>query len=459
MRRTVPYLIPFLVTIFLFLSGDTMGYTVGLTSGKVVDSATKRPIKGAFVTVNNEVVLTDEQGVFKVKASGDKVAVRAYGYLRTEQKLASPLVTLPFLTSPQKIELTAFTPRALYLSFYGIGSSILRGSALKLVEETEVNSLVIDVKGDRGNLTYKSSIPLVSEVGGQKLIIVKDIKGLIKSLKEKGIYTIARIVVFKDNPLAIARPDWAARTPSGEIWHDREHLAWMDPFRKEVWDYNISIAEEAAQNGFDEIQFDYVRFPDASGVVFSMPNTEENRISAITGFLKEARKRLTPYNVFLAADIFGYVCWNLNDTKIGQRLEDLVPHLDYFSPMLYPSGFKFGIPGYRIPVANPHEIVYLSLKKALERAHIAPVRFRPWLQAFRDYAFDRRDFKGQAISEQIKAAEKIGSHGWMLWNPRNVYTQEGLKRKDSLFANRSNKADISPAAFGSLQVAPANASQ
>jgi len=112
--------------------------------------------------------------------------------------------------------------------------------------------------------------------------------------------------------------------------------------------------------------------------------------------------------------------------------------------MLYPSGFQYGIPGYRIPVANPHEIVYLSLKKALERAHVSPVRFRPWLQAFRDYAFDRRDFKGQAISEQIKAAEKIGSHGWMLWNPRNVYTQEGLKRKDSLFANQPNKADSSP---------------
>lgn len=459
MKRIGAYLIPFLVMVFLCMPGDTMGYSVGLTTGKVVDSLTKRPIKGAFVTVNNEVVVTDEQGIFKVKASGDKVAVRAYGYLRTEQKLASPLITLPFLTSSQQIELIPFTPRALYLSFYGIGSRILRGSALKLMEETEVNSLVIDVKGDRGNITYKSSIPLASEVGGQKLIIVKDIKGLIKSLKERGVYTIARIVVFKDNPLAIARPDWAVKTPGGETWHDREHLAWVDPFRKEVWDYNISIAEEAAQNGFDEIQFDYVRFPDASGVVFSMPNTEENRISAITGFLKEARKRLTPYNVFLAADIFGYVCWNLNDTKIGQRLEDLVPHLDYFSPMLYPSGFKFGIPGYRIPVANPHEIVYLSLKRALERAHVSPVRFRPWLQAFKDYAFDRRDFKGQAISEQIKAAEKIGSHGWMLWNPRNVYTQEGLKRKDSLFANQPNKANTSPAAFGSLQVTPANASQ
>jgi hypothetical protein len=405
------------------------------------------------------VTVTDEQGSFSVKTSGDKIAVRAYGYLRTEQKLTSPFITLPFLTSPQQIELTPFTPRALYLSFYGIGSRILRGSALKLMEETEVNSLVIDVKGDRGNLTYRSSVPLASEVGAQKLIIVKDIKDLIKSLKEKGIYTIARIVVFKDNPLAIAKPDWAVKTASGETWQDREHLAWVDPFRKEVWDYNVSIAVEAAQNGFDEIQFDYVRFPDTSGTVFSMPNTEENRINAITGFLKEARRALAPYNVFLAADIFGYVCWNLNDTKIGQRLEDIVPHLDYISPMLYPSGFQYGIPGYRVPVANPHEIVYLSLKRALERTHIPPVRFRPWLQAFRDYAFDRRDFKGQAISEQTKAAEKIGSHGWMLWNPRNVYTQEGLKRKDSLFADQPNRSDISPAAFGSLPGTPANASQ
>ena len=166
-------------------------------------------------------------------------------------------------------------------------------------------------------------------------------KGLIKSLKEKGIYTIARIVVFKDNLLAFAQPELAIKAPGGAIWLDKERLASVDPSRKAVWEYNIDIAEEAARLGFDEIQFDYVRFPDAVGVAFSVPNTEENRVNSVTGFLKEARRRLAPYNVFLAADLFGYISWNLNDTLIGQRLEDVAPILDYQCPMLYPSGFQF----------------------------------------------------------------------------------------------------------------------
>jgi hypothetical protein len=253
--------------------------------------------------------------------------------------------------------------------------------------------------------------------------------GLMKSLKEKGIYTIARIVVFKDNPLATSRPDLAVKTPAGEVWKDRENLAWVDPFKKEGWEYNIQIAVEAAQLGFDEIQFDYVRFPDSSSPRFSQPTTEESRVKAVSGFLQQASNRLLPYNVFVAADIFGYVCWNLNDTNIGQKLESLVNPVDYLSPMLYPSGYQFGIPGYRNPVANPHEIVYLSLKKAQERTNHPSTRFRPWLQAFRDYAFDRRVFNGKEIREQISAAEKFGSQGWMLWNPGNVYSSDALKKE------------------------------
>ena len=180
---------------------------------------------------------------------------------------------------------------------------------------------------------------------------------------------------------------------------------------------------------FDEIQFDYVRFPDASHPVFSLPSTEENRVKVVSEFLQEAKKRLMPYNVFLAADIFGYVCWNLNDTNIGQRLDALVPHLDYLSPMLYPSGFQYGIPGYRNPVANSYEIVYQTLRRAQERTQLPSIHFRPWLQAFRDYAFDRRFFTEKEIKEQIDAAAKFGSQGFMLWNPGNVYSSAGLKKK------------------------------
>lgn len=415
-----------LLFVFAWSFFPTPGSAADYPSLKVVDYQTGQPIMNTRVTLNNEALLADAQNLFPLTRAGGKVRVRACGYQRLEQVLP-----VSFPASPYTLRLVPQNPKALYLSFYGIGEKVLRDPALKLIEETELNALVIDVKGDRGWIPYKSAIPLAAEVGATKITTLRNMPGLIKSLKERGIYTIARIVVFKDHPLATSRPEWAVKTEGGGIWKDRENLAWADPFRKEVWEYNIQIAVEAAQQGFDEIQFDYVRFPDSSSPRFSRPSTEESRVKTISGFLQEAYNRLLPYNVFVAADIFGYVCWNYNDTHIGQKLEALVTPVDYLSPMLYPSGYQFGIPGYRNPVANPHEIVYLSLKKAQERTNLPSIRFRPWLQSFRDYAFDRRFFNGKEIREQISAADKFGSQGWMLWNPGNVYSSEALKAEKS----------------------------
>jgi len=393
--------------------------------GRVVDASTGKGIENAIITMQDRVTFADREGRFRVVVSGDRVGIRAYGYLRKDVPASDLSV------GNNDIRLSPFTPKGLYLSFYGIGDKGLRQSALRLIDETELNSLVIDVKGDRGMIPYRSSIPLAVAIGAQKITTVKDIRSLIDSLHQKGIYLIARIVVFKDNRLAQSRPDLAIRTQSGQTWRDREGLAWTDPFKNEVWDYNIKLAVEAAGYGFDEIQFDYVRFPDAQGLRYSAMNTEKNRVGAVSGFLDEARNKLARYNVFLAADIFGYVCWNLNDTAIGQRLEDMARQLDYISPMLYPSGFQFGIPGYRNPVANPYAVVRLTLDSARQRTKLPGARFRPWLQSFPDYAYDRRVFGAREIRAQITAAEVFGSDGWMLWNPHNVYSGNGLKKKVS----------------------------
>lgn len=390
-------------------------------SGTVIDAATSKPIEGAFVTLGNTVVRTDQNGKFQMDGSGDTLGIRAYGHMRQEVAVSTLGNDVPILLNP-------FSPKAVYLSLYGIGDKHLRESALSLIKDTEINALVIDLKGDVGKVAFRSATPLAAEVGAQKLITIKDINLLAGDLHAKGIYTIARIVVFKDDPLASAKPDLAIRTAGGAIWKDREGLAWCNPFSKTVWDYNIDLAVEAARAGFDEIQFDYVRFPDTSGLVYPMPNTEENRVGAISGFLAEARKRLTPHNVFLAADIFGYASWNTDDTQIGQKLKNLAEDLDYMSLMLYPSGFQFGIPGYLNPLQHPHEIVYLSLEKAKQRTGLPAVRFRPWLQAFRDYAFDKRRFQDEQIRAQIDAADTFGSNGWMLWNPHNIYG-DGIRSK------------------------------
>jgi hypothetical protein len=395
----------------------TPGWTEELT-GQLVDAATGRAIAGAHVTSNGQAVQTDGQGIFRLAAAAAVVRVRAPGYLRKE---------VPARGLPSVVRLEPFSPRALYLSLFGIGTSALREPALRLIDETELNAVVIDVKGDRGLVSYRSAVSLAAEIGAQDIITIKDEKALLAGLKQKGVYTIARIVVFKDNPLAQARAALAVKTRDGRLWRDHEDLAWTDPFRREVWDYNIALAIEAARHGFDEIQFDYVRFPDAPGLAYAEASSEESRARAVEGFLAEARRRLAPYNVFLAADIFGYVCWNPGDTGIGQRLETLAAHVDYLSPMLYPSGFHLGIPGYRNPVGHPHEVVALTLARARERTGWAAVRFRPWLQAFQDYAFDRRPFRAAEIRAQISAAEVFGANGWMLWNPQNVYSREGLR--------------------------------
>ena len=184
------------------------------------------------------------------------------------------------------------------------------------------------------------------------------------------------------------------------------------------------LPKSPLQTGFDEIQFDYVRFPDSKGVAFSQPSTEESRTKAITGFLEAAGKVLAPYNVMVSADIFGYVPWNEDDTHIGQKIAPILNVVDVVCLMLYPSGFHLGIPEYRNPVEHPYEIVHLTLKNAEKRTQVSSLRFRPWLQAFRDYAFSRKVFGKVEMQVQIRAAENFGTSGWMFWNAKNIYPKD-----------------------------------
>jgi hypothetical protein len=406
--------------------------------GKIVDAKTKAPVEGALITLGAEVAHTGTDGTFRLESSGETLKLRAPGYARRE------LATAELKEPNAEIPLTPFQPRALYLTVYGAWSSKIRAAALETIEKNQMNALVIDIKGDRGYIPFKVDLPLAEEVrthfGAERTILIKDMKALVTGLKEKGLYLIARIVVFKDDPLAAARPEWAVKVQGGGVFKDRERLRWVDPFNKEVWNYNIAIAKLGAELGFDEIEFDYVRCPDKKGVVFSQPNTMENRTKAISGFLQAAHEALAPYNVMVAADIFGYVFWNLDDTGIGQTVQDAVNAVDVVCPMLYPSGYHLGIPNYRNPVQHPYEIVYLTLQNGQKRTGVTPLRFRPWLQAFRDYAFHGGDFGDERVQTQIKAAEKFGSSGWMFWNPRNIYPKGGFT------SSRGEANDAKPAA-------------
>lgn len=394
------------------------------SEGRVQDAKTLAAIPGATVTIGREVVLTDSSGHFFYKETGSVIMARAPGYL------ANHLSANDLQRSGGNLSLTPFQPHAVYLTVFGIGSSSLRGGALALARSGAVNALVIDLKGDRGLIPYPSTIPLAQKDGARKLTTIRDLSALAMQLHQAGIYAIARIVVFKDNPLATSRPDLAVKHADGSLFRDREGLAWVDPFQAEVRAYNIAIAVEAARAGFNEIQFDYVRFPDvAQNLHFAEEPTEELRIQGIDRFLSEAHEALIPYNVFLGVDIFGYVCWNANDTGIGQHLEHILPLVDYLSPMVYPSGYKYGIPGCQVPVAHPYEVVHDTLENARKRG-IPPIHLRPWLQGFRDYAFDRRIFGRPQVDEQMRAARDFSADGWMIWNPHNRYEGLGLEVSD-----------------------------
>ncbi len=407
-----------MIQVFLLCIGSITVTWSTVTTGVVLDKKNAKPIAMAIITSEGKEYRTDSNGIFHIPSSSI-VGVRAVGYERK------------FDNGGGKIYLTPLIPKALYLSSLGATNSKIIKNAKHLINTTEINALVIDIKMDRGQVAYRTFNPIANNIGAQKMLSFKDLKQFVGDLKKEGIYTIARIVCFKDTPFITVYPQWGVKKTDGTLFKDREGLYWIDPSQKRSWDYIGTIAEESAQAGFDEIQFDYVRFPDRKGLKFSVNNTQTERVKAISEFLKYTRTRLIPYNVFISADIFGYVCWNDSDLGIGQRVDTLVKYVDYLSPMLYPSGFQVGIPGYPNPVKANYEIVKHTLDKALEKSKGSPLSYRPWLQAFRDYAFDRRNYGGKEIREQIRGSEDFGSAGWMLWNPRNIYTSEGLLPLDT----------------------------
>ncbi len=423
-----------LIATFLFSFPGFSAAETETILGTVRDAQTGTLLSGVELRTVDDSTFSAADGSFQLQSNDTEIVVRHPGYL--PQKIAADF--------PLQLQLQPFIPKALYLSYWAADSSDRRDQLQQLIGETGMNALVIDLKSSRGDIAFRSQLTLAQAVGAQRVRTLKDLPEFLAELKRLGIYTIGRIVVFKDGALARNRRDLAVHTLDGYLWEDREKISWVDPFNPEVWDYNISIAKEAAALGFDEIQFDYIRFPAKSDLMFSRENNGENRVAAINGFLQRAKQQLAGYPVMTSANIFGYICWKHKDQKIGQRLIDLADYVDYLSPMLYPSGFPHGVPGYKNPVEHSYEVIAHSLQKAAELTGLPAIRFRPWLQAFRDYAFDRRSFTADDIHAQINASDANGSHGWMLWNAASRFSLAGLQQVVPL--GKLNLVDASPKA-------------
>lgn len=382
----------------------------------ILDAKTLDPISEAMLSDSNCSVKSDKSGRASISTDHNKVFVKAYGYKQQSVDVNS-----------KTIFLEPFKPKALYVSFWAAGSKKYMRRILELARTTEINTVIIDVKNEFGNLSYKTDVAMAQKMGAHRQRTIYHIEDFIQELKAEGLYVIGRVVVFKDDRLARSYNEYALKDANATIWRNREKLAWVDPFDSRVHDYVSDIAADAASRGFDEINFDYVRFPLKKGLVYSQALNQKNRINAISRFLETSNKKLRFYNVYTSVDTYGYVCWNKTDTNIGHTIKSLSKHADYIAPMLYPSGFGAGILGYKNPTDHNYEIINESIKAGLTRADIEPVRFRPWLQSFKDYGFDRKFFRSKEVSEQIKGAEHASCSGWMLWNPSSRFSSKGLK--------------------------------
>ena len=339
------------------------------------------------------------------------------------------------LAPPGEIDQTGYI-KGIYVSAAAMGNADFMARVHDLVETTELNAVVLDFKSDRGYTAFPTAVPLAVEIGAGRDPTVKDPASFMAWFKEHNVYTIARIPTFKDNVLTKAYPGWAiVDTATGGIWRDQEGMGWVDGNRTEAWDYNVALAQEAASYGFNEVQFDYIRFPtdgNVTGAVYSKDNTYDNRVAAISGILGRASSALHPLGVKVSADIFGYTSWVPDDLGIGQHIEAIAPFVDVLSPMVYPSTFPAGLPGedpkFRTAIAYPYEIVNKSTERSVRRAkEVNPrIEIRPWLQDFKDYTFDYRTYTPAEIRRQMDGARDAGARGWLLWDPAVQYTKEAL---------------------------------
>ena len=372
----------------------------------------KKQFKSALISDSKKSIKSDGNGSFFLKSKEKIYHVKAYGY--RPYSFTSDYNSTIIKLQPIKV-------KALYLTFWGASnnSGTLK-KILHLIETTEANAVVVDVKNAYGSTQFWTGFQQANSYGAYKQRTNRNIKKFMKTMKERGIYTIARIVTFKDELQASHNVDYAIKkAKSNTIWRNQDNMAWVDPFDERSHNYAISIAEEAAKVGYDEINFDYIRFPAKKGLAFSKQCIQPNRIKAIEKFLDEAKKRLRKYGVFISVDTYGNICWAKDDNGIGQTVSSLAAHADYLCPMLYPSGFSSGSFYFKYPSKHPYDVVYRSIKTIQDR--IPSSRVRPWLQYFKDYTHARVAYKRKEIQAQIQATQDLGTNGWMLWSPSSKY--------------------------------------
>lgn len=340
---------------------------------------------------------------------------------------------------------TPETVRAIYMSQCAAGTPSFRKDLMHLLETTELNSIVIDIRDYTGKISFPvkdpALAPYISDECG-----APDMKDLIALLHEKGVYVIGRITVFQNPAYTKDHPDQAVQRAGGGVWKDHKGLAFVDVGARPYWDTVVSLAKESYAIGFDEINFDYIRFPSDGPMkeaVYSW-STGKTKPEALEEFFRYLHEHVGDTGMATSADLFGMTTTNTDDLNIGQVLERALPYFDYIAPMVYPSHYPSGFRGYAKVNEHAYDIVHFSMKEAVRRAMATttsveafthtrigtstpalyekpayPARaMRPWLQDF-DYPVE---YTPAMVREQIRASEEAGAVGYLFWDPANKYS-------------------------------------
>ncbi|MFD0672543.1 putative glycoside hydrolase [Cohnella sp. GCM10027633] len=322
--------------------------------------------------------------------------------------------------------------RGIYVTSH-VARSRRMDELIALVDQTELNAMVVDINSGMA-LTALPKSPRAASYPISNTKSAKQMKQLIAKLKQHRIYTIARIITFKNPELARAVPSWSIKRKDGRVWQDRGGSPWIDPYRQEAWEYPLKLAEHAASIGFDEIQFDYVRFPENEKrvdreVAYANPN-KWTKSEAIRKFLHRASVRAHKAGARISADVFGLVGSSTDDMGIGQSWKSIASEVDVVSPMIYPSHYADGIWGVAHPDLTPSPIIARALKditrqnERMNAQGIDTAKVRPWLQSFTaTWVHPHQRYGLQQVKEQIAASRAAGYPSYLLWNSANRYPQ------------------------------------
>lgn len=346
-----------------------------------------------------------------------------------EEKIPNPKYKDLDFSPQQKTDGYANNPKVkvkgIYLTRYSATPDRIN-HFLNLVKGTDINTFVIDIKNERGNLLFKSNTAEKHNPSSNKSVIYRNsVSSLIEKAKNNKIYLIARVVAFKDDLYAQTYPESAiVDNVTGTAYVDRDKLRWVSPHNREYWKYLIELCKEAADLGFNEIQFDYVRFTDWKNNLDFKNKKNESRSLAIQLFLKYAYEELSKKEVYLSADIFGLVPSAADDLNIGQYWEGISNVVDYISPMIYPSHYSNGFGKIPIPDTEPYKTILIAARDSKKRNRNikTPATIRPWLQDFTAYWLKGHiKYEKKELTDQIKALNEKGIDEYLIWNPKNQY--------------------------------------